>query len=312
MITFIVPVYNGERTIEKCIKSILAQDFEKEIIAVDNNSNDNTAKILQKFPVRYLLEKKRGAAAARNKGLREINEKFTKYVVFVDADVILPHGWLKKAIRILELSGDIVAGVGGPGKGVDKNYISRSLDRLLWYPINRNTYVNSLATMDVCYKYEIIKGTFFNEEFFMGEDPEFNFQLAEKGYKLIFSPELFVYHNHPLNFKQLIKKWYRYGQYYPLPYFKHPSQITFSFLGRLLYCPLLFIVFVGSFLYSPFKFICFPLVLVVPLTYFVIGLKIIKNNLKGLLQFIFVHSVKQYAQLFGIWKGILLGRKILF
>jgi len=51
-VSVIVPVYNGEKTIAECVKSLLSQDYPKdryEIIIVDNNSKDQTAEIIKKY-----------------------------------------------------------------------------------------------------------------------------------------------------------------------------------------------------------------------------------------------------------------------
>ena len=48
-VSFIVPAYNAEKTIAKCIESILSQGVEKEIIVVDNTSTDKTREIAKKI-----------------------------------------------------------------------------------------------------------------------------------------------------------------------------------------------------------------------------------------------------------------------
>lgn len=308
MITFIVPVYNAERTIGQCIESILAQPLDKEVIVVDNDSSDTTAEIIQQYPVTYLMEAKRGPAAARNRGLREMDREHAKYVVFADSDVVLPEGWLDRAIEILKRDGKI-AGVGGPGKATDKSYASRSVDYLLWYPVSKDTRVVSLATMDVCYRYEAIEGIFYAEELIMGEDPEFNFRVIEKGWRLVYSPDLYVHHHHPVTLRQVLKRWYRYGQYYPLPFFRHPRQITFGFLARLAYLPLLIVIFTAGLLVAPLLALCLFLFSLVPFAYLAMSVKLVPGGFKERLTFIFVHSAKQYAKFAGIWKGLLFGRK---
>ena len=67
LLSIIVPVYNGSDTIVSCIEHLENIDYPKEkyeIIIVDNNSDDNTRDIIQKYNVKYLFEEKKGQGAA--------------------------------------------------------------------------------------------------------------------------------------------------------------------------------------------------------------------------------------------------------
>src|SRR3989339_1384110 len=116
MISIIIPAYNAERTIARCLQSIFEQthrDFE--IIVVDDASNDDTWKVLltiknQKSEIRnygfdpnalFLIHNSinQGANAARNRGVREAKGEF---LLFCDADLVLRPNMLKKIIRALE------------------------------------------------------------------------------------------------------------------------------------------------------------------------------------------------------------------
>ena len=73
-VSFIIPAYNSEKTIEKTISSILNQDdsdVEFEIIVVDDGSTDNTGDIIRKYErtVRYIKTENNGVASARNTGV---------------------------------------------------------------------------------------------------------------------------------------------------------------------------------------------------------------------------------------------------
>lgn len=88
-ISIIIPVYNREQYIEKCLHSLTTQSYEKlEIIVVDNNSKDKTPTIVKKLAkddqrIKYYNCKKQGVSAARNYGI----EKATgTYISFVDSD----------------------------------------------------------------------------------------------------------------------------------------------------------------------------------------------------------------------------------
>ena len=88
-ISIIIPIYNGERFIEDCLKSVLLQDVqEKEIICVDDGSTDSTVAIIKRLQerhseIRLIQQENMGAAIARNAALRVAQGQ---YVAFMDAD----------------------------------------------------------------------------------------------------------------------------------------------------------------------------------------------------------------------------------
>jgi len=93
-VSLVIPVYNEEKYIKKCLLSVSKQEeMPDEIIIVDNNSTDKTVKIAKKFPVYILKEPKQGIIPARNKGFN-----YAKYEIIArcDADSILPVDWIKK------------------------------------------------------------------------------------------------------------------------------------------------------------------------------------------------------------------------
>lgn len=88
-VSIIVPVYNAEDYIKKCISSICTQSVsELQIILVDDGSTDNSLEIcrqLQKNDTRIEVfhQENQGASAARNKGMQLAN---AEWVMFVDSD----------------------------------------------------------------------------------------------------------------------------------------------------------------------------------------------------------------------------------
>ncbi len=89
IVSVIVPAYNAEKTIDKCLQSLINQTLTKiEIIVINDKSRDNTLKILNKYkdnPKIKIIdnEKNLGPAASRNKGL---DIATGKYIGFVDSD----------------------------------------------------------------------------------------------------------------------------------------------------------------------------------------------------------------------------------
>ncbi len=88
-ISVVIPVYNGEKHIDRCLQSVIRQDLDDiEIICVDDGSTDNTYNILlwyqQHFPmVRVYRQSRQYAGIARNFGLRKAKGE---YVHFLDSD----------------------------------------------------------------------------------------------------------------------------------------------------------------------------------------------------------------------------------
>ena len=103
-ISIIIPAYNSEETIERCLEKIIneSKNFESEIIVVDDNSNDRTAEIVKKFKSVKLikLSKNKGAGNARNTGA-----KIAKYetLCFVDSDIVISANSIENLARRLYL-----------------------------------------------------------------------------------------------------------------------------------------------------------------------------------------------------------------
>src|ERR1035437_9820650 len=88
-VSVVIPAYNEEKYIGACLDSLMDQkEKPDEIIVVNNNSTDNTAKIVKKYPVRLINEEQQGMIPARNRGF---NEAKFEIIARTDADTILPR-----------------------------------------------------------------------------------------------------------------------------------------------------------------------------------------------------------------------------
>ena len=100
----IIPAFNAEKTIEDCIMSIMAQDFDDmTVIVVDDGSTDGTYRAIEKLTAndnRFLLLRKEngGLSDARNYGIERAD---ADYLMFVDADDELQEGTLKSLLLTL-------------------------------------------------------------------------------------------------------------------------------------------------------------------------------------------------------------------
>ncbi len=104
MISIVVPVYNAEEYIEKCIKSILKQTYGQwELLLIDNGSTDDSYEVCRKYTQLderiFVLHQHRnqGVSVARNLGKEKANGEF---ITFIDADDWVKPDFLEKLIYI--------------------------------------------------------------------------------------------------------------------------------------------------------------------------------------------------------------------
>ena len=110
-VSVIVPVFNAERHIEDCIRSLLNQSYPAhEIIVVDDGSTDRTSEIARRFDVTLIdREKNGGAAAARAHGASKASGEI---LAFLDSDCVAPPNWLETIAAEFDKDPEL-GGVGG-------------------------------------------------------------------------------------------------------------------------------------------------------------------------------------------------------
>ncbi len=88
-ISVIIPVYNAQKYVKRCIESVCQQSYpEYEIIIVDDGSTDNSAQICKELAakhsnIKYIAQSNKGVSAARNLGMQNATGQ---YLVFIDSD----------------------------------------------------------------------------------------------------------------------------------------------------------------------------------------------------------------------------------
>lgn len=107
-ITVVIPVYNREKEIERCLDSVALQTVRPaEVIVVDDGSTDRTAEIARSHPagVTVIGGDHKGAAAARNKGLERVR---TPWTLFFDSDDIMEPDHIATAAAAISPDVDLV------------------------------------------------------------------------------------------------------------------------------------------------------------------------------------------------------------
>lgn len=96
-VSVVIPSYNEERYIGRCLDSLLQQTLTGfEIIIVDDGSTDRTKQIVKNYPVRLIEQNHLGPGAARNRGAAEANGQI---LVFVDADMFFDAHYLEYLVK---------------------------------------------------------------------------------------------------------------------------------------------------------------------------------------------------------------------
>ena len=99
LVSIIIPTYNSEKTLAKCLESIKNQSYKNiEVIVVDRFSSDKTNQIAKKYGAKiYSLNCER--AKAKNFGAKKANGE---YVFFVDSDMELTPNVVKECVNMMK------------------------------------------------------------------------------------------------------------------------------------------------------------------------------------------------------------------
>lgn len=106
MISVIVPVYNSEKYLAKCLESIINQDYKDfELLIIDDGSSDNSSKVAkdilnkQDFKWQIISCQNSGQAAARNLGIKNAKGE---YLAFVDSDDCISKDFLSELFKAIK------------------------------------------------------------------------------------------------------------------------------------------------------------------------------------------------------------------
>lgn len=191
-LSFVIPAHNEEHYIWKCLESIQEETKNKkcdfEIIVVNNASTDNTRKVALKYKgVKVINEPKKGLVNARRVGYLASSGEL---IANVDADSILPIGWIDKVIKEFVKNKSLVA-LSGPFIYYDLSKFSRSFVKVFYhyafmlYIMNR--YVVGRGSMlqggNFVFKRSALKkiGGFSKNFDFYGEDADLARRLHKVG-----------------------------------------------------------------------------------------------------------------------------------
>lgn len=213
-VSVVVPVYNKEKYIKKCLTSILNQTLSSiEIIVIDDGSTDRSAKVCKKFlkdsRFHYVYQSNSGPGAARKKGIELARGE---YIGFVDADDWLELNMYEKMYNIgSKLDADIVTcniienenGRHSPKSIPNGEYETDSIIKVI-YPkaiasTNPDEYGQCMRWSNCIRIYK--RGTVLKNEvdydarFKNGEDLQFNLWMTLVAKSYVYLGDEYLYHN---------------------------------------------------------------------------------------------------------------------
>jgi glycosyltransferase involved in cell wall biosynthesis len=228
--SIVVPAYNAEKTIGECLGALIRQSLDAatyEVIVVDDGSRDNTAKIVQTFPVRYLHQPNRGPAAARNNGSREARGEI---ILFTDSDCVPAKDWVEKMTASF-IDADVVA-VKGVYRTNQRSLTARFAQvefEERFELLKRAPSIDMVDTYSAAYRADVFRQAGgFDESFPVAnnEDTELSYKLSRMGRKMVFNPEAVVTHlNHPATLGRYARLKFWRGYWRMVVYRRYPDKM---------------------------------------------------------------------------------------
>lgn len=261
-ISIVIVTYNGSSRIVPTLKHIVNQKnvyFNWELIVVDNNSTDDTIKIVKSYwenekvqvPLIIKQEQRQGTMYARENGIKSSSYR---YILFCDDDNWLNSDYLKIAYETITKSSECAA-LGGKGE------ISYPRDMIVpaWIKPFENNYgagaqgqENKFSSclytaglivdrkwLNLLYKAGFVSSLKGRDDksLVAGEDTELTYALKSIGGKLIYSPKLQFYHYMPprrldWSYLQQLYQAFGFAEFILLPYKESSSKVIYNKLFK--------------------------------------------------------------------------------
>lgn len=213
-VSVVVAVRDAAGVIGACLRSLVDLAYPKdrlEIIAVDNLSRDGTAGVVQTFAPRVILatEARRGAAAARNRGIAQARGEV---VAFTDADCIVDRNWLA----------ELVVGLRDPTVGIAGGRIRALRPCTRIAALGEEIHDHAMAmraappyaiTMNWASPKRVIEQVGgFDEAFLRGQDADLAFRIARAGYRMAYVEGAVVQHRMRATLRALLREGRLHGR----------------------------------------------------------------------------------------------------
>jgi len=193
-VSVVIPAYNEEKFIGKCLQSIKDQiEAPDEVIVIDNNSKDDTAKIAAQYGAKVVKETDQGMISARNRGF---NEASGDIFARCDSDTILPKDWIKN-IKV-HFQKESVDGITGPTMFYDLKVSNQStlFTRLYSTYMRWRLHGNDVllgSNMIITRKaWELVKNEVCLRDKDVHEDIDISIHMTKHGLKIVNEKDLVI------------------------------------------------------------------------------------------------------------------------
>jgi mycofactocin system glycosyltransferase len=223
-VSIIIPVRNRAEEITACLQSLDRLDYpleRREVIVVDDASNDSTREVVSAFPVQLIpLKERRQASFCRNLAAHRAKGEI---LAFLDSDCLAHPLWLKELIpAFTDPSNGAVGGMVDSclnEKGLDRyEKVKSSLNMGSWPKSSREEdhffYLPSCNLLVRRTLFLRLGG--FREDLCVGEDVDFCWRLQDLGHQIEYRPVGRVYHKHRNTVRHFCSRRFDYGTSEPL------------------------------------------------------------------------------------------------
>lgn len=231
MVSLICPIYNEEKHIERCITSIMAQDYphdDMEMVFIDGMSSDGTRDIVRQYAsrnphIRLLDNPKHTVPYALNIGIRSTTGDI---VMRIDAHCAYPTNYVSRLVAELKrLNADNVGGVWNtlPAKDTTE-CVAIAIGSSHPFGVGASVHkigVGNIKRVDTvpfgCYHRKVFDRIgLFDEELTRNQDDEFNARLINHGGSIYIIPDVVIDYTARDSMPKMRKMYFQYGLFKPL------------------------------------------------------------------------------------------------
>lgn len=317
IVSVVIPILNEEKYIEKCIASLLKQDYPREhleVLLVDGDSDDRTVELITKYQEKYpfiklLRNPKKTVQHALNIGIRGA---VGTYIVRMDAHAEYASDYISKCIYYLENTD--ADNVGGPMIAKGKTVVQTAVAAAYHSPFalgggkfHIEGYEGYADTVFLgAFKREFLLSLgLYDSNLPRSEDDDLNFRITENGGKIYITPEIKSVYYPRSSYISLFKQHFEYGVWKVAVIKKHKRPARISHLVPMLFIAFLLFGSILSVFFKPIRCMFLSVCALYLLLDLIFSFKsAYLSRITDKLRLMYIHFVLHVSYGLGFWAGI--------